>query len=383
VLVPYSLWSDRGRSLRVLLSPGCWLLFLLLALPWFLAVGVLHPGLFSYFLAREATEAAFSAKRFHPGSWYYYAPVLLAGFYPWWILLAARWRLLGAREVRLWAVWAVSPLLVWSLFPAKLPTYILPALPAWALLAAWVLVKGGVPGRGLGAALAGGAAVVPLGILIYVPVWGSWLPPVRAQTLLVLAGSAVMGLLGAILCLLGRRLWSLAGLAACIGAFYASIPMLAVDMTPLLSIEKRIGEELASARLPDEPVLVYGVTLYSIPFYVRDRVAAYDTNFIRKKYVGEIPEHILRTRRELAAFLASHGRLWIVTDESEEVKLLSDSPALVLYLRDRNKSVWITEEVARRLGLSSDRDHHGQGLVRASNRGGSVSDQVSVGLDGP
>jgi len=119
--------------------------FLALALPWFLLAWLANGENFfltfivSHHIARFVTDI-----HHHSQPFWYYLPVLLAGFFPWvFFLFPAGRRFL--RECRdfsfpecrlklfLW-IWALVPILFFSASSAKLPGYILPATPPLALL---------------------------------------------------------------------------------------------------------------------------------------------------------------------------------------------------------------------------------------------------------
>jgi 4-amino-4-deoxy-L-arabinose transferase-like glycosyltransferase len=136
-IVPETLWW-----------PGV-LLFLAVTLPWYVLVQAHNPQFFEEFILRQ-NFARFSTDLYrHEYPWWYYAPVLLLSLMPWTVfaLLALgdtlnRWRPkhgTHAEEQRaalraFLVVWAVTPVLFFSISQSKLPGYILPALPAWLLL---------------------------------------------------------------------------------------------------------------------------------------------------------------------------------------------------------------------------------------------------------
>lgn len=347
-LVPTALVRDRGRSLRPFADPLLWLVFLLLALPWFLAVGLRHPGLLNFLVTREATEAAYSAKRFHPGPWYYYLPVLLGGLFPWWTLVpsALRRPFKGPKVFLL--SWAFLPPLLWSFFPAKLPTYVLPSLPAWALLAAEGWKEALVESRGRW--LSGIPALLAALLAGALGLWGEGKIPTGfgGPFFLWTALGTASGLAGVYLTLRNRRLPGLLLALGAMGAVALSLPHAAAAMGDGAKTVKRLGEELAFIRRPGEAVLEYRVTLFSIPFYVRDRVAAYDNNFLRKKFVAERPRHILQEPQELRRFAAENPALWVVTDRSGEKTLAEDLPGLRLVFREGKHSLWATGAVLDR-----------------------------------
>lgn len=351
VLLPYAFWKDKGRCLKPLAHPLCWGLFLAVAVPWFVLVGLKHPGLFQYLLLKESSEAVYSSKRFHPGPFYYYLPVLLGGVLPWWLFLAARWREVLRPENRLWLLWATLPVVVWSCFAAKMPSYILPAIPAWALLTAKVVEGERPPGRWLFVVAGGMVGAVP-GLALVAVLLGK----VKAVSALsptsyaLLALAAALGLVAAGLGMAHMRRWALAGLLGAALTFQFAVPHLCLDLGPKLSPRPGLGQFLAERRLPGEAVLEYRVTLFSVPFYIRDKAFAYKSNFIRKKFVAGVPGHIMQEPEELVQFLAVTPNLWVVADDKGEGLLAQEIPGLELVFREGDNTVWASPALARRLG---------------------------------
>lgn len=133
---------------RTLWLPGI-LLFLLVALPWYVAVQTRNPEFFRFFIV-EHNLARFTTKVYHhPQPFWFYLPVFLLAVMPWsvWLIAAVveRGRQLW-REGReafsspedSWAlfllIWMIVPVLFFSASQSKLPGYILPAVPAASLL---------------------------------------------------------------------------------------------------------------------------------------------------------------------------------------------------------------------------------------------------------
>jgi len=156
----------------------CWpiglLLFAALALPWFVAVVLRHPGLLAYYLGTEIAERVAGAGLHRHPEWYgwllVYVPTLVAGTLPWTFDLGRAVRRLAA-SARSWgdpaarvrdapllalAAWIGLPLLVFCLVRSRMPLYLLPlfvplsllvarerresgrGLPGWRPLALWV-----------------------------------------------------------------------------------------------------------------------------------------------------------------------------------------------------------------------------------------------------
>ncbi len=114
-------------------------LFLLLALPWYVLVCLQNDGLLAYFLRFQTAQRMLTTVHGRPGPWWFYLPVLLAGFFPWSTGLAYSLREAWYRRDdldRLLLLWVVVPLLFFSCAGSKLPTYLLPIFPALAMLTA-------------------------------------------------------------------------------------------------------------------------------------------------------------------------------------------------------------------------------------------------------
>jgi 4-amino-4-deoxy-L-arabinose transferase-like glycosyltransferase len=153
-IVAFDLAMPQRRRHR-LLDWGGLLLFVLVALPWYVAVIRGNPGLLQYFLGDEVVGRIASNKFNRHGEWYgwlaIYAPTLLIGTLPWTAALLRWARALPARARTWWrdadarsadraelllALWLLLPLLVFCLSRSRLPLYVLPLFSPLALLAA-------------------------------------------------------------------------------------------------------------------------------------------------------------------------------------------------------------------------------------------------------
>jgi len=101
----------------------------LVAAPWYLAMNAREPGyLWYYFFERHLLGFATDTQRHSGQPWWFYFPYVVGGGLPWLVLVRSR-RLL------LWT-WLGGAVLLLSLSGSKAVTYVLPALPAVAILAA-------------------------------------------------------------------------------------------------------------------------------------------------------------------------------------------------------------------------------------------------------
>jgi len=143
---------DWRAILRTLWIPGI-VLYLAVMLPWYLAVQVRNPEFFRVFIL-EHNLARFSQDVYHHRQpFWFYLPVFLLAMMPWTLVLifaiVERARLIWSegKEKEAFSspedswqlfllIWMLVPILFFSASQSKLPGYILPAVPAGALLVA-------------------------------------------------------------------------------------------------------------------------------------------------------------------------------------------------------------------------------------------------------
>ena len=153
VIVVFALAVREVRLiLRTLWLPGI-LLFCAIALPWYIAVQMRNPQFFREFILQH-NLARFSSDLYHHRQpFWYYLPVTALAFVPWTVFVIVAF----VESVRIWrserksvsaepdfefqfraftCCWLVVPIAFFSLSQSKLPGYILPAIPAGAVLLA-------------------------------------------------------------------------------------------------------------------------------------------------------------------------------------------------------------------------------------------------------
>src|SRR5438270_3770830 len=146
---------DVKVFVRCLSFPG-FLLFFAIALPWFLAVQHRVPQFFRVFFIQHNLERFGTNLYQHSQPFWYYIPVFLLATLPWTVFAlpalvdasrSALKRLRGTSETSaepaaddgltsFLFVWTIVPIIFFSISRSKLPGYILPAIPAAALLTA-------------------------------------------------------------------------------------------------------------------------------------------------------------------------------------------------------------------------------------------------------
>jgi 4-amino-4-deoxy-L-arabinose transferase-like glycosyltransferase len=168
-LIPYALVT--GRPLRRLLPLAGLGVFALVALPWFLAVSHRIPEFPHYVFVRETFERVTTTRFHRTAPFWYYFPIVPVAAFPWIVPALARcknwrwaWRARRvnsyARESIFLTCWVLGPLLFFTLNQSKLPQYMLPLMPPFALAAARLLTRDASElGGGIGV---GGKAYAPI-----------------------------------------------------------------------------------------------------------------------------------------------------------------------------------------------------------------------------
>ncbi|MGH9513681.1 MAG: ArnT family glycosyltransferase [Terriglobales bacterium] len=143
-----ALKRESKALLQTLWIPGIAIL-LAVMLPWYVAVQIKNPEFFRVFIL-EHNLARFGTNLYHhPEPFWYYAPVTLLALLPWTVFaviaifedIRSRWRkqedAAPNDSFNLYLIiWLIVPLVFFSISQSKLPGYILPAVPAGALLVA-------------------------------------------------------------------------------------------------------------------------------------------------------------------------------------------------------------------------------------------------------
>jgi 4-amino-4-deoxy-L-arabinose transferase-like glycosyltransferase len=146
VSVLYLLFRRDRASIKQLFSLKGIAVFLLIAVPWFAAELAINGGdFFEQFIIKHHFRRYTGVISGHRGGLFYYIPVLLAGSYPWIVFLpSALKKALRLRDPLdlLALVWLTFIFAFFSFSTTKLPNYILPAMPAVA-----ILISSVIPGR--------------------------------------------------------------------------------------------------------------------------------------------------------------------------------------------------------------------------------------------
>jgi 4-amino-4-deoxy-L-arabinose transferase-like glycosyltransferase len=233
-LLVYALWQRDAAVLRRLYLRWGIPIFLLIAAPWFVLAARANGAFLQYFFIREHFQRFLTAIENRSEPWWFFFPVLAIGILPWLPQALRAVTLPFGRRTRpsfdpallLW-IWVVFVLVFFSSSNAKLIPYILPAVPALALLCASPKAPQGRHDAAIGACLSLAACI---GILLYTGGIGT---SGRSHDLALalspsLAVTAVMLAVAGVGCLLLLRWEKIeAALAVlCVGWFFATASVL-------------------------------------------------------------------------------------------------------------------------------------------------------------
>ena len=149
-LIPYALLT--GRRLHRLFPLAGLAVFAVVALPWFLAVSQRVPEFPHYVFVRETFERVTTTRFHRTAPFWYYLPIVPVAAFPWIVPALAglknwRWTWQArrvnplAQESLFLTCWVLGPLLFFTLNQSKLPQYVLPLMPPFALAAARLLTR--------------------------------------------------------------------------------------------------------------------------------------------------------------------------------------------------------------------------------------------------
>jgi 4-amino-4-deoxy-L-arabinose transferase-like glycosyltransferase len=172
LLVYVLVQRDWGMLRRLEWSRGL-ALFALLVLPWHILVQWRNPEFFRIYVIQEHFERYLLPEHHRPGPWWYFLLILALAMIPWVVALpgairrafAAHPALRAFDADRFLVIWTAVILVFFSVSQSKLPGYIVPAIPALALLIGRDLVRRAPATAGAGLTLAlAGAGLLAFGI---------------------------------------------------------------------------------------------------------------------------------------------------------------------------------------------------------------------------
>ncbi len=313
VIVLFAVGAREFRwVLRTLWLPGI-VLFCALALPWYVAVQMRNPQFFREFILQH-NLARFSSDLYHHRQpFWYYLPVMALALVPWTVFIIAAF----VESLRVWwaerksvsvepdlelqfrvfvCCWLVAPVAFFSISQSKLPGYILPAIPAGAVLLADYLraisrgKKNPVP-RGWWwlHALVAAAPIVPSVLIAYV-IPQHRLPAGRPMFVALAIAFALCAAIAMTLASRQRlRMLRFVTLIPVVLSVAAVLKLGSTSVDQTLSA-RPLAIDLAAVETHPLPLAVYGVSRemeYGLTFYRNQTISRYES--------GKAPaeEHLL------------------------------------------------------------------------------------------
>jgi len=279
------------RDIKVLerlhLIPGL-AIFLAIAAPWFVAVSMANDEFAQFFFIHEHFARFLTRAHRRVEPWWYFLPIVAAGFLPWMFAMPAAiaraWREEEGRDfqpLRISILWAAFVVAFFSASGSKLPTYVLPAFPPLALVLGRYLQL--APERRL--ALWSGLTI-PVALILVVVAYrvpdsakDAWtralyegaMPWAVAAAVILLAGAIVTTLL-----MLRRKRWPALAVAA-----FAAILLIDCgeeayeELTPRQS-GVGVAEKMKAQMKPGSRLYSVGHYEQTVPFYIQRTLQLFD-----------------------------------------------------------------------------------------------------------
>ncbi len=279
----WALATKHWRAAFRMLHPVAIASFCVVALPWYVLCARRNPDFLRVFLLEHNFERYVSDVFQHRQPFWFFIPITLLALIPWtaFLIPAARaglehWRTKSWRDspAFFFSCWAIFPILFFSFSQSKLPSYILPGIPALALVMAVVASRVIEPSSGADGWVFALLGVTWVGLAVAALVWTNRLPggtgnPARVSIIACAAAGIAGGMLITRLAVSRQRaaLWvSLLLVCALVeGAGIAILPRL----DPYYST-RPVGAMLRSDLRPDR-LFVYELpraSQYGLAFYL-------------------------------------------------------------------------------------------------------------------
>jgi len=324
VAIPFA-WKKIGRIFPIL---GL-LLFAAVIAPWVWAISRAVPDFLHYVLVVETTQRLTTGALKRTGPPWYFIPYLIGGALPWTFVLFGQKLDRRDRGILYLLLWIAVPLLFFSLSQSKRPQYILPLMPAVALLAArvWCDARRGTRIAAAAMALLGAACIAALR---FVHLRDEFAAGARATAI----SFGVCALIGGVLAFVfvNRRWISFVALSFPILA----APLCANPMMNGLAL-RRSTKALMAQVPPDAEVIGVEAFTGSMAFYLRRPIVVvtpnaeeFTSNYLIRHYDTFAGTPTLQRPSYLDAALARHATFIVRdSDDANRAKLAARGARLV------------------------------------------------------
>jgi len=304
---------------RFLLRPEGPVLAALVACPWYIIESIRFKGLISYLLHFQTVDRVVTEVHGRGGPIWFYIPVILAGFFPWspalWVAFRDGFKRREDKDLFLLA-WILGPLLLFSLSGSKLPTYLLPLYPAFAMLLARSL-DSPRSARSVAISCSVGLFVFSLALIMFLNLG---LPPEIAPNLTTLIWVSVASGSGTVLSL--YLCWTSRSKAAIasVGLSFATVLLLlgtGIGKSDAAYSARRLAEVLREQEA-ESIVVEFKDHLHGLPYYLKQRIVQisypreiqFEQSRDYRRFLYDSPEEFL-------ASLKPNQQVLVITRDSD------------------------------------------------------------------
>jgi 4-amino-4-deoxy-L-arabinose transferase-like glycosyltransferase len=321
IVAVYAVYRRDGKIfVRSLSIPG-FLLFFAIVLPWFVAVQQRAPEFFRVFFIEHNLERFGTNLYQHAQPFWYYLPVFVLATLPWTVFTLPALYQAGRNALQQWRskpdqpaaatpaavaddglssfllIWALVPILLFSISRAKLPGYILPAIPAAVLLTADYLHQARTVSRAKVALHALVCAFLMVAALIVPFAMAKVPPPSSLQIGMIVTGGVIAMMVVLMVRREGVRVLHFVTLVPTIlaVAFLLRPAARTIDNT---QSARPIAEELNKYTSGNETVAVFNVKrdiAYGLTFYRNQTIWHYEQDGLAPDMRSRIPneQHVV------------------------------------------------------------------------------------------
>jgi 4-amino-4-deoxy-L-arabinose transferase-like glycosyltransferase len=321
VLIPaatlgaYVVWQRDWMLLRRLNLRWGLPLFTAIAAPWFVSAARANPQFLKFFFVREHLQRFLTPIEHRTQPWWFFVPVLVVAIMPWLPQAARAWVSPFTERAprgqfdaaRLLWIWCVFVLVFFSCSDSKLIPYILPAIPALALLSA---SREASVARG--SLLAGALLSLASCIALSAYASGRWSATLETRELLLLIRPMLIwtcillaagALIPAVCVLRGRPLAALASL--CVSWFLASGTILvagnaAQTRFSAKEVARALRLQAGAAGVARVPIFAVQSYQQSLVFYLQRPVILVDYRDEFDLGLTQNPDRGIATLRQFA-----------------------------------------------------------------------------------
>lgn len=336
-------------------------LFFAITVPWHLAVSIANPEFAHFYFVHEHFERFLSKAHRREEAWWFFWPILFGGFLPWALMLIpaawSGWRedqadksiaSAGSRKDKAFPwrrfaiLWTLLIMIFFSLSGSKLPAYILPVFPIFALVVADWLVR--QPASALW------KYVLPIAAVMVAVMAFAWGAPGRSQSAWtrelytsarpwLMTGMAVLtaALLAAAWRLRMQRKWY--AIFILVGASVLFVDFFEDGYEALSPRQSGqiVAEKITPLLKPD--TRVYSVKYYdqTIPFYLGRTITLVDYWDEFTQGLKHEPERIVPTLDDFAADWARPGGAIAIIQPDAQGDLAARGVAMEVLYRDERR----------------------------------------------